>query len=292
MRMTASSSSLPALGGTFTLGDRKVHRMGYGAMRLAGPKIYGAPSDLTEAANVLRAAIEAGIDHIDTSDFYGPHTVNQLIRETLHPYRDSLTLVTKVGARRTSDAGWHEASSPTELRSAVEDNLRNLALDVLEVVNLRIFTGHKPPSAFSIADKFETMLELQREGKVRHIGLSNVVASQLEEALALGEVVCVQNSYGVLNRGDDELVEMCAARNIAYVPFFPLGGFEPYKAEKLDAIAAEVHATPMQVALAWLLHGPENILLIPGTSRVAHLKENIAAAEIVLSDDQMQRLDA
>ena len=213
--MTSSSASLPVLGGTFQLGDRTVHRMGYGAMRLAGPKIYGPPSDPVEAAAVLRAAIEAGIDHIDTSDFYGPHTVNHLIRETLHPYRDSLVLVTKVGARRTPDAGWHEASSAAELRSAVEDNLRNLALDVLDVVNLRIFTGHAPPRAGSIAEKFETMLELQREGKVKHTGLSNIVVSQLDEALTLGKVVCVQNSYGVLNRGDDELVETCAERGIA-----------------------------------------------------------------------------
>ena len=260
-------------------------------MRLAGPKIYGPPSDPVEAANVLRAAIEAGIDHIDTSDFYGPHTVNQLIRETLHPYRDSLVLVTKLGARRTPDAGWHDASSPAELRSGAEDNLRNLALDVLEVVNLRIFTGHKPASAFSIADKFETMLELQREGKIKHIGLSNIVASQLEECLAMGKVVCVQNSYGVLNRGDDELVELCTERGVAYVPFFPLGGFEPYKAEAMDAVAAEVGGTAMQVALAWLLHGPENILCIPGTSKVAHLKENIAAAEITLTSEQLTRLD-
>jgi pyridoxine 4-dehydrogenase len=279
-------------GGTFQLGDRTVHRMGFGAMRLAGPMVYGPPSDPVEAANVLRTAIEAGIDHIDTSDFYGPHTVNQLIRETLHPYRDDLVLVTKVGGRRTPDAAWHPAQTPAELRSAVEDNLRNLAVDVLEVVNLRLWSGHGPPKASPLAEKFETMLELQREGKIRHIGLSNIVASHLEEALTLGKVACVQNSYGVLNRADDELVETCAARGIAFVPFFPLGGgMKPLRAKVLDEVSAEVGATPHQVALAWLLHGPENILLIPGTSKVAHLKENIAAAEIVLSEDQIRRLD-
>ena len=279
------------LGGTYTLGDLTVHRMGFGAMQLAGPGVYGPPTDPVEAANVLRTAIELGIDHIDTSDFYGPHVTNQLIRETLHPYRDNLVLVSKVGARRTGDKGWHNASSPAELRSGVEDNLRNLALDVIPVVNLRVFTGHKPPTAGSIAQGFETMLELQREGKIKHIGLSNVVASQLEECLALGSVVCIQNNYGVLNRADDELLDLCTEKGIAFVPFFPLNGFQPLAAKVLDEVAAELGATPHQVALAWLMHGPENTLLIPGTSKVAHLKQNVAAADIVLSEEQLKRLD-
>jgi aryl-alcohol dehydrogenase-like predicted oxidoreductase len=280
------------LGGTFLLGDRNVHRMGFGAMRLAGPKIYGPPSDPIEAANVLREAIEAGIDHIDTSDFYGPHTVNQLISETLHPYRDSLVIVTKLGGRRTPDAGWHPAQSPAELRSGLEDNLRNLKLDVMEVVNLRLWSGHGPPINTPLDEQFETMLELQREGKLRHIGLSNVHPLQVEAALKMGPVVCVQNNYGVLNRSDEALLESCTTQHgIAFVPFFPLGGFQPYKAEKLDAIAAELNATPMQVALAWLLHRSPNVLLIPGTSKVAHLKENIAAAGLQLSEEQLQRLN-
>jgi pyridoxine 4-dehydrogenase len=280
------------LGGTYTLGDLTVHRMGFGAMQLAGPGVYGPPTDPAEAANVLRAAIEAGIDHIDTSDFYGPHVTNQLIRETLHPYPDNLVLVSKVGARRTEDKGWHAAFTPAELRSGVEDNLRNLALDVIPVVNLRVYTGQKPPQAFSIAEQFETMLELQREGKIKHIGLSNVVASQLEECLALGPVVCIQNSYGVLNRADDELLDLCTEKGIAFVPFFPLNSaFKTLEAKVLDEVAAEIGATPHQVALAWLLHGPENTLLIPGTSKVAHLKQNIAAADLVLSEDQLKRLD-
>jgi aryl-alcohol dehydrogenase-like predicted oxidoreductase len=280
------------LGGTFTLGDRQVHRMGFGAMRLSGPQIFGPPSDPAEAAQVLRAAIEAGVDHIDTSDFYGPHFTNQLIRETLHPYRDSLVIVTKVGARRNANAAWLPALAPEQIRSAVEDNLRNLGLDAMEVVNLRMGTGKQAPFAAPIAQPFETLLELQREGKVKHIGLSNIVPSQLEEGLKLGTIACVQNSYGVLNRGDDELLETCADRGIAFVPFFPLGGFQPYQSSVLDEIAKELDATAMQVALAWLLHGPENILLIPGTSKVAHLKENLAAAGLTLSAEQLKRLDA
>jgi len=288
-RMTSMQSTL---GGTFALGDLTVHRLGFGAMRLAGPKIYGPPSDPVEAAAVLRTAIEAGIDHIDTSDFYGPHTVNHLIRETLHPYRDSLVLVTKVGGRRTPDAAWHPAQSPAELRSAVEDNLRNLALDVLPVVNLRVWSGHNPPHESSIAEQFDTMLELQREGKIKHIGLSNIVLSQLEYALALGPVVCVQNNYGVLNRADEALLDACVTRNIAFVPFFPLNGFQPLAAATLDAIAGELGVSAHQVALAWLLHRSHNILLIPGTSKVAHLKQNIASADITLSHDHMQTLNA
>ncbi len=279
------------LSGTYPLGTLTVNRMGFGAMQLAGPKIYGPPSDPAEAARVLQTAIEAGVNHIDTSDFYGPHHVNHLIRETLHPYRDGLVLVTKLGARRSEDAGWHPAQSPAELRSALEDNLRHLKRDCMDIVNLRVFSGHGAPQPGSIAERFETMLELQREGKIKHIGLSNIVASQLEEALTMGEVVCVQNSYGVLNRADDDLLAICAARNIAFVPFFPLNGFQPLAANVLDEVAAEVGATKHQIALAWLLHGPANILLIPGTSKVAHLKENIAAAEIKLTPDQLKRLN-
>ena len=279
------------LAGTYTLGTLTVNRMGFGAMQLAGPKIYGPPTDPAEVRRVLETAIEAGINHIDTSDFYGPHHVNHLIRDTLHPYRDGLVLVSKLGAKRTPDAGWHPAQSPAELRSALEDNLRNLKLDCMDVVNLRIFSGHGAPQPGSIAERFETMLELQREGKIKHIGLSNVVQSQLEEALTMGEVVCVQNNYGVLNRADDELLEFCANKNIAFVPFFPLNGFSPLSHQVLDEIATELNATKHQVALAWLLHGPENILLIPGTSKVAHLKENIAAADLKLTPVQLTRLD-
>ncbi len=278
------------LAGTYKLGTLTVNRIGLGAMQLAGPKVYGPPSDPAEAARVLQTAIESGINHIDTSDFYGPHHVNHLIRDTLHPYRDGLVLVSKLGARRSEDAGWHPAQSPAELRSALEDNLRHLKLDCMDVVNLRIFS-HPAPSPGSIAERFETMLELQREGKIKHIGISNIVQSQLEEALTMGEVVCVQNAYGVLNRADDELLEFCANKNIAFVPFFPLNGFSPLQSKVLDEVAAETGTTKHQVALAWLLHGPENILLIPGTSKVAHLKQNITAAEIKLTPNQLTRLD-
>ncbi len=286
MRMANSN-----LGGTFALGSYTVHRMGYGAMQLSGPGIFGPPVDPAEAARVLQTAIASGIDHIDTSDFYGPHHTNQLIAATLHPYRDSLVLVSKVGARRDDKGAWLPAFSAAELRSGVEDNLRNLKLDVVPVVNLRVWSGHNPPKAGSIAKQFETMLELQREGKIKHIGLSNIVASQLEEALVLGEVVQVQNNYGILNRADDDLLELCADRGLAFVPFFPLNGFQPLASQVLDEVAAEIGATRHQIALAWLLHGPENVLLIPGTSKVAHLNENIAAADIKLTESQMARLD-
>jgi aryl-alcohol dehydrogenase-like predicted oxidoreductase len=281
------------LGGTFRLGDREVHRMGFGAMQLAGPHVYGPPQDPVEVAAVLRAAVEAGVNHIDTSDFYGPHVVNRLIKETLHPYRDGLVLVTKLGARRTSDAGWRPAQSPAELRAGAEDNLRNLGLDVLEVVNLRLWSGgNLPPANREFRPQLETMLELQREGKIKHIGLSNAHPLQVEAAVKMAEIVCVQNHYGVLHRADDELVEFCADRGIAFVPFFPLGGgLSPLQAEALDAVAAELGATPHQVALAWLLHGTENMLLIPGTSKVAHLKQNLAAASLKLSAEQLRRLD-
>ena len=282
---------MPNLAGTYPLGTLTVHRIGFGAMQLSGPKIYGPPKDPAEAARVLQTAMEAGIDHIDTSDFYGPHHTNHLIRETLRPYRDGLVLVTKLGARRTPDAAWHPALSPAEIRSGLEDNLRHLKLDCMDVVNLRVGTGAAGPFAASIAPQFETMLELQREGKLKHIGLSNIVQSQLEEALTMGEVVCVQNAYGVLNRADDELLEFCANKNIAFVPFFPLNGFAPLKHKVLDDVAAEHNATKHQIALAWLLHGPENVLLIPGTSKVAHLQQNIAAAEIKLTPAQLSRLD-
>jgi len=280
------------LGGIFHLGDLTVNRMGFGAMQLAGPNVFGPPQDAVEAAKVLRSAIEAGINHIDTSDFYGPHQTNQLIHETLHPYRDDLVIVTKVGARRDDKGGWLPSFTPDAIRAAVEDNLRNLKLDCLSVVNLRIFSGNKPPAPSNISRQFEALLDLQQQGKIRHIGLSNIVASHLEDALKLGPVVCVQNNYGVLNRANDELVETCAGLGIAFVPFFPLNGFEPLAAQALDAVAEELGASKYQVALAWLLHGTENMLLIPGTSKVAHLKENIAAAELKLTEDQIRKLDA
>lgn len=269
-----------------------MHRMGFGAMQLAGPKVYGPPADPAEAARVLRTAVEAGINHIDTSDFYGPKTVNELIRQTLKPYREDLVIVTKVGARRTANAAWLPAQTPAELKQAVEDNLSNLGLNVLDVVNLRLVGRSEKPSPGSIAERFEAMLDLQREGKIRHIGLSNIVQSQLEEALKMGPVVCVQNSYGVLNRSDDDLVEFCASKDIAFVPFFPLGGFEPLQSNILDEVGAELGVTRHQVALAWLLQRSSNILCIPGTSKVNHLKENIASADIVLTGEQVMKLGA
>ncbi|HLH01168.1 MAG TPA: oxidoreductase [Bryobacteraceae bacterium] len=279
------------LGGTYPLaGEFNVKRMGFGGMRLTGPQIYGPPADVAEARRVLETAMEAGINHIDTSDFYGPYVVNDLIRETLKPYRGDLVIVTKVGARRTPDAGWHPALSPEELRQAVDDNRKRLDLDVLPIVNLRVFSREHVPSYSPIAQQFETMLELQSAGKIRHVGLSHIVAAHLEEALRLGSVACVQNSYGVLNRHDDPLVELCASKGIAFVPYFPLGGFTPLQSAALDEVAAELGASPHQVALAWLLQRSPNILLIPGTSKVAHLKENIAAADIRLSDEQLRKL--
>jgi len=277
--------------GRFALGNRTVNRMGYGAMQLAGPGVFGPPTDRDAALAVLRAAIESGVNHIDTSDFYGPHVTNQLIAEALHPYPDELVIVTKVGAVRGADASWIPAQSEAELTRAVHDNLRNLRLDALEVVNLRVMGDVHAPCEGSIAAQFTTLAELQRQGLIRGIGLSNVTSAQVKEARAIAEVVCVQNHYNLVHRDDDTLIDELAAAGIAYVPFFPLGGFSPLQSAELSAVAAEIGATPMQTALAWLLRRAPNILLIPGTSSVAHLRENLTAAELELSGEAMTRLE-
>jgi pyridoxine 4-dehydrogenase len=277
--------------GTYNLGDRAVNRMGYGAMQLAGPGVFGPPKDRATALAVLREAVARGVDHIDTSDFYGPHVTNQLIREALHPYRDDLTIVTKVGARRGDDASWIPALSEAELVAAVHDNLRNLAVDVLDVVNLRVGGIHGPSEA-SIEPQFTVLAELQRDGLVRHLGLSNVTRSQIEACGRIAGVVCVQNAYNIAHRVDDSLIDALAARDIAYVPFFPLGGFSPLQSDSLSEVAARIEATPMQTALAWLLHRSPNILLIPGTSSLSHLHENLAATEFKFSDEVLAQLGA
>jgi pyridoxine 4-dehydrogenase len=279
--------------GTYPLGDRAVTRLGYGAMQLAGPGVFGPPKDHGEAIAVLRAAIDAGIDHIDTSDFYGPHVTNQLIREALAPYRDGLTIVTKIGARRGSDASWLPATSPEELRGAVHDNLRNLGLDALDVVNMRFRgagDGHGPAEG-SVAPQMRVVADLQREGLIRHVGVSNATAAQVDEARTICAIVCVQNHYNLAHRADDALIDRLGLDGIAYVPFFPLGGFTPLQSSTLSAVAERLRATPMQVALAWLLRRSPNMLLIPGTSSRAHLAENIAAAGIDLPDDAMTALN-
>ena len=278
--------------GTFRLGDRTVERMGYGAMQLAGKGVFGPPKDRSAALAVLREAVESGIDHIDTSDFYGPHVTNELIREALHPYPDDLVIVTKVGAVRGDDASWNPAMAPAQLESAVHDNLRNLGLDALDVVNLRLMGEGHGPMEGSLAEPFTALAELQRRGLIRHLGVSNASAAQVAEARGIAEIVCVQNLYNLANRDDDALVDDLASHGIAYVPFFPLGGFTPLQSSTLSDAAAEVGATPLQVALAWLLHRAPNILLIPGTSSVEHLRENLAAAEITLSPAMLAKLDA
>ncbi|MEO6216426.1 MAG: aldo/keto reductase family oxidoreductase [Sphingomonas sp.] len=280
-----------AAAGTFALGTHQVNRLGYGAMQLAGPGVFGPPRDHDAAIAVLRAAVEAGVNHIDTSDFYGPHITNQLIREALHPYAEDLVIVTKVGARRGEDASWLPALSPADLTSAVHDNLRNLGVDALDVVNLRVGDVHGP-SEGSIAEQFGTLAELRRQGLIRHLGVSNVTPAQVTEARGIAEVVCVQNHYNLAHRDDDALIDELAGQGIAYVPFFPLGGFTPLQSSTLSDVAARVGATPMQVALAWLLHRAPNILLIPGTSSVSHLQENLAAAELALSAEVLAELDA
>jgi pyridoxine 4-dehydrogenase len=277
--------------GSFTLGNLKVKRLGYGAMQLAGPGVFGPPKDHDTALAVLREAIASGVDHIDTSDFYGPHVTNQLIREALHPYRDDLVIVTKIGARRGADASWLPAFSADELTQAVRDNLRNLQLDVLDVVNLRIMLNPHHPSEGSIEEPLTALADLQRQGLVRHIGLSNVTRAQVAEGRKIAEIVCVQNLYNLAQRTDDAMIDELARDGIAYVPFFPLGGFTPLQSSALSDVAARLNATPMQVALAWLLHRASNILLIPGTSSLAHLKQNIAAAELKLPEDAITELD-
>ena len=281
------------LGGTFTFHgtDTTVKRMGYGAMQLAGPHVWGPPRDRAQAIAVLREAVESGVDHIDTSDFYGPHVTNQIIKEALHPYREDLTIVTKVGARRGEDSSWIPALSREELISGVEDNLRNLGLDVLDVVNLRV-GGILGPSDVSIEAQYTVLAELKEQGKIRHLGVSNFSPAQIAEAQAIAPFVCVQNFYNVANRTDDELLEKLAAQGIAYVPFFPLGGFTPLQSTVLDTAAASLHVTPMQVALAWLLQRSANILLIPGTSTLVHLRENLAAADLELPPEVVEQLDS
>jgi aryl-alcohol dehydrogenase-like predicted oxidoreductase len=278
--------------GIFPMGDRTVNRLGYGAMQLAGPGVFGPPKDHEAALAVLREAVANGVNHIDTSDFYGPHVTNQLIREALHPYPDELVIVTKVGAVRGDDAAWIPAISSADLTRAVHDNLRNLDVDVLDVVNLRLMGEGHGPSEGSLEAPFSALAELQRQGLIRHLGLSNVTSAQVAEARGIAAVVCVQNLYNLIHRADDALIEALMEMDIAYVPFFPLGGFTPLQSSTLSEIAGELGATPMQVALAWLLHRRPNILLIPGTSSVAHLHENLAAADLALSDKVLARLDA
>jgi aryl-alcohol dehydrogenase-like predicted oxidoreductase len=278
--------------GTFRLGDRTVNRMGYGAMQLAGPGVFGPPKDREQATAVLREAVASGVNHIDTSDYYGPHVVNQIIREALSPYPDDLVLVTKLGARRGEDASWLPWNRPEELAQGLRDNLRNLGVEAMEIVNLRIMGAGHGPSEGSIAEQVEAMAELQRQGLVRHLGLSNVTRGQIEEAQAIAPVICVQNHYNLVHRDDDELIDWLAEHGIAYVPFFPLGGFSPLQSEGLARIATELGATPMQVALAWLLQRSPNILLIPGTSSLGHLRENLAAAELELSPNVLERLNS
>jgi aryl-alcohol dehydrogenase-like predicted oxidoreductase len=277
--------------GTFRLGHRSVKRLGYGAMQLAGPGVFGPPKDRDAALAVLRAAIAAGVDHIDTSDFYGPHVTNRLIREALAPYPDDLVIVTKIGARRGDDGSWLPAFAPEELTRAVHDNLRNLGLDVLEVVNLRIMMDPHGPAEGSIEAPLTVLADLQRQGLVRHVGLSNVTPTQIAEGRKITEIVCVQNQYNLAHRADDGLIDALAGDGIAYVPFFPLGGFTPLQSTILSDVAARLGATPMQVALAWLLRRAPNILLIPGTSSLAHLEENLAAPGCVLPDDALAELD-
>jgi len=277
--------------GTFTLGDRTVKRLGYGAMQLAGRGVVGPPKDQGAALAVLREAVARGVNHIDTSDFYGPHLTNRLIREALAPYPDDLVIVTKIGARRGEDASWLPAFSPEALTQAVHDNLRNLGLDVLEVVNLRIMIDPHGPTEGSIEAPLAVLAELQRQGLVRHIGLSNATRAQIAQARRITPIVCVQNHYNLVHRTDDALIDELALDRIAFVPFFPIGGFSPLQSSTLSAVAARLDATPMQVALAWLLGRSPNILLIPGTSSVAHLRENLAAAELNLPDNELKELD-
>ncbi|MCX4195446.1 aldo/keto reductase family oxidoreductase [Methylobacterium organophilum] len=280
-----------AQAGTFALGDRTVKRLGYGAMQLAGPGVFGPPEDRAAAVAVLREAVAAGVDHIDTSDFYGPHVTNRIIREALHPYPDGLVIVTKVGARRGADASWNPAFSAEELTQAVHDNLRNLGVDALDVVNLRLMFDVHGPAEGPIEAPLTVLADLQRQGLIRRIGLSNATPRQVAEGRRITDIVCVQNQYNLAHRGDDAVIDDLAAAGIAYVPFFPLGGFSPLQSGTLSEVAAGLGATPMQVALAWLLRRSPNILLIPGTSSLGHLRENLAAAALALPDEAMAALD-
>lgn len=276
---------------TYRLGDREAGRLGYGAMQLAGPGVFGPVKDEARGIQVLRDAIASGVNHIDTSDFYGPHETNRLIKKALHPYPDNLCIVTKVGARRDEKGGWLPAFSPQELTQAVEDNLRNLGLDAIDVVNLRSMLDIHQPKEGSLEPQLEALIKLKERGLIRHIGLSNVTASQVADAQKLTTIACVQNMYNLANRHDDALVDTLAEQGIAYVPFFPLGGFSPLQSTSLDEVAAALQATPMQVALAWLLKRSPNILLIPGTSSPEHLQENLASAKLQLSEDVMDKLN-
>ena len=281
------------LGGRFTFPGTPlaVHRMGYGAMQLAGPGVWGPPKDPDTAIAVLREAVEAGVDHIDTSDFYGPHVTNQIIRQALHPYPAGLVIVTKLGARRPADKSWQPAISPEQLTAGVHDNLRNLGLDALDIVNYRFIGAGHGTQEGSIAAEVAVLADLQRQGLIRHIGLSNVTSTQLTEAQAITDIVCVQNNYNLAHRDDDALIDELARQGIAYVPFFPLGGFTPLQSSTLSGVAGRLGATPMQVALAWLLHRSPNVLLIPGTSSPGHLRENLAASRLTLSPEILAELD-
>jgi pyridoxine 4-dehydrogenase len=276
--------------GTFKLGDSSVKRMGYGAMQLAGPGVFGPPKDRSAAVAVLREAVASGVNHIDTSDYYGPYVTNEIIREALHPYPQDLIIVTKIGAVRGDDASWNPALKPAELASAVHDNLRNLGLEAMDVVNLRIVGDGHGPGEGSIEEPLAALADLQRKGLVRHIGLSNVTRKQIVQGRSIAEIVCIQNQYNLAHREDDALIDELAESGTAYVPFFPLGGFSPLQSSTLSAVAERLHATPMQVALAWLLRQSPNILLIPGTSSVAHLRENLAAVDLELPADALEEL--
>ncbi|MEE4686082.1 aldo/keto reductase family oxidoreductase [Pseudomonas alliivorans] len=283
---TASNSD------TFMLGDLRVNRMGYGAMQLAGPQVFGPAKDPAAAVAVLREAVKAGVNHIDTADFYGPHVTNQLIREALHPYAEELVIVTKVGAMRGTDASWNPAQRPEELVRAVHDNLRNLGLDVLDVVNFRAWGAHQAPSEGSIEASFTALAELQRQGLIRHLGLSNVTAAQVQEAQGIADLVCVQNHYNLSHRVDESLILELGRQGIAYVPFFPLGGFTPLQSATLSRVATAMGASTLCVALAWLMQRGDNILLIPGTSSVAHLRENLSASSLVIPPELLAELDS
>jgi aryl-alcohol dehydrogenase-like predicted oxidoreductase len=276
--------------GSFPLGDREVHRLGYGAMQLAGPHVMGPPADRDAAVAVLRRAAELGVNHIDTSDYYGPHVTNEIIREALHPYPQDLVLVTKVGARRTPDGHWPEALSPDELRQAVHDNLDHLGVDAMDVVNLRM-PGFAAPVQRSLAEQFETLAELQQQGLVKHLGVSNVTPQMYAEAQGIAPVVCVQNHYNLVHRDDDPMVDALAREGVAYVPYFPLGGFTPLQSAALETVARRLETTPMEVALAWLLQRSPNILLIPGTKSVAHLEANLESAARVLGPVELEELE-
>ena len=287
------SNATEGLGGRFTFPGTslRVQRMGYGAMQLAGPGVFGPPKDPDTAIAVLREAVAAGVNHIDTSDFYGPHVTNQIIRKALHPYDPELVIVTKLGARRPPDGSWQPAISAEALTAGVHDNLRNLGLDALDIVNYRAMGAIHAPADGSIAEQVTALADLRRKGLIRHIGLSNVTPMQLAEAQTITEIACVQNQYNLAHRGDDALIDDMARQGIAYVPFFPLGGFTPLQSSTLSAVARGLGATPMQVALAWLLHRSPNILLIPGTSSLGHLRENLAAAQLLLSARVLAELD-